>query len=254
MVDGTPLHIGPIIRKLRVVLGPITVRRDFDSATLDGYDFIFGRDWLRTVSTQFDWAQRSCSVKVDGEFRELPQWSDGATSSTAIINAVRVRQLVKRAARIFAVFLEEVEAEEGKGGSAAVSEKATLPAETIATFTGLRAAPAKVAVAKSVVSFTPRAQRLSISCAASPDTLTKVRGIIAQQLAVEVEKITADAKFVDLGADSLDTSVDSPLCWQVEIMMALEEQFDITLDEEGAEKISTVQEAADLIEEQVAKA
>ncbi|CAI5940555.1 unnamed protein product [Closterium sp. NIES-65] len=118
-------------------------------------------------------------------------------------------------------------------------------ADTIATFTGLRAAPAKVAVAKSVVSFTPRAQRLSISCAASPDTLTKVRGIIAQQLAVEVEKITADAKFVDLGADSLDT---------VEIMMALEEQFDITLDEEGAEKISTVQEAADLIEEQVAKA
>ncbi|CAI5476246.1 unnamed protein product [Closterium sp. Yama58-4] len=132
MVDGTPLHIGPVIRKLRVVLGPITVRRDFDSATLDGYDFIFGRDWLRTVSTQFDWAQGSCSVKVDGEFRELPQWSDGATSSTAIINAVRVRQLVKRAARIFAVFLEEVEAEEGKGGSAAVSEKATLPAEVSA--------------------------------------------------------------------------------------------------------------------------
>ncbi|CAI5484601.1 unnamed protein product [Closterium sp. Yama58-4] len=132
MVDGTPLHIGPVIRKLRVVLGPITVRRDFDSATLDGYDFIFGRDWLRTVSTQFDWAQGRCSVKVDGEFRELPQWSDGATSSTAIINAVRVRQLVKRAARIFAVFLEEVEAEEGKGGSAAVSEKATLPAEVSA--------------------------------------------------------------------------------------------------------------------------
>ncbi|CAI7914655.1 unnamed protein product, partial [Closterium sp. NIES-53] len=129
MVDGTPLHIRPVIRKLRVVLGPITVRRDFDSATLDGYDFIFGRDWLRTVSTQFDWAQGSCSVKVDGEFRELPQWSDAATSSTAIINAVCVRQLVKRAARIFAVFLEEVEAEEGKGGSAAVGEKATLLAE-----------------------------------------------------------------------------------------------------------------------------
>ena len=39
---------------------------------------------------------------------------------------------------------------------------------------------------------------------------------------------------------------------QVEIMMALEEKFDITLDEEGAEKISTVQEAADLIATQVA--
>lgn len=39
---------------------------------------------------------------------------------------------------------------------------------------------------------------------------------------------------------------------QVEIMMALEEQFEITLDEDGAAKISTVQEAADLIESQVA--
>ncbi|CAI7900171.1 unnamed protein product [Closterium sp. NIES-53] len=132
MVDGTPLHIGLVIRKFRVVLGPITVRHDFDSATLDGYDFIFGRDWLRTVSTLFDWAQGSCSVKVDGEFRDLPQWSDGATSTTAIINVVCVRQLVKRAARIFAVFLEEVEAKEGKGGSAEFSEKATLPSEVSA--------------------------------------------------------------------------------------------------------------------------
>ncbi|CAI7870949.1 unnamed protein product [Closterium sp. NIES-53] len=132
MVDGTPLHIGPIICKLCVVLGPITVRRDFDSAMLDDYDFIFGRDWLRAVSTQFDWAQGSCSVKVDGEFWELPQWSDGATSSTSIINVVRVRQLVKRAAQIFAIFLEEVEGEEGKGGSAAVGEKAALPGEVSA--------------------------------------------------------------------------------------------------------------------------
>eukprot|EP00475_Leptophrys_vorax_P012735 TRINITY_DN19107_c0_g1_i1.p3 TRINITY_DN19107_c0_g1~~TRINITY_DN19107_c0_g1_i1.p3 ORF type:complete len:129 (+),score=19.25 TRINITY_DN19107_c0_g1_i1:75-461(+) len=115
--------------------------------------------------------------------------------------------------------------------------------QAFARFTGLRAAPATVAASKSVVSFSAvRAQRLSISCAASPDTLDKVRGIIAQQLAVDVGTIAAEAKFVDLGADSLDT---------VEIMMALEEQFDITLDEEGAEKISTVQEAADLIEEQV---
>ncbi|CAI7788214.1 unnamed protein product [Closterium sp. NIES-53] len=73
MIDGMPLHIGPVICKLRVVLGPITVRRDFDSATMDGYDFIFGRDWPWTVSTEFDWAQGSCSMKVDGEFRELPQ-------------------------------------------------------------------------------------------------------------------------------------------------------------------------------------
>eukprot|EP00217_Crustomastix_stigmatica_P016863 CAMPEP_0183790246 /NCGR_PEP_ID=MMETSP0803_2-20130417/892_1 /TAXON_ID=195967 /ORGANISM="Crustomastix stigmata, Strain CCMP3273" /LENGTH=58 /DNA_ID=CAMNT_0026034445 /DNA_START=195 /DNA_END=371 /DNA_ORIENTATION=- len=58
-----------------------------------------------------------------------------------------------------------------------------------------------------------------------------------------MDKVAPEAKFIDLGADSLDT---------VEIMMALEEQFDITLDEEGAEKIATVQEAADLIEDQIA--
>lgn len=74
----------------------------------------------------------------------------------------------------------------------------------------------------------------------SDDTLSKVRSIISQQLNADMEKVSPDAKFVDLGADSLDT---------VEIMMALEEQFDITLDEEGAENIATVQEAADMIEQ-----
>lgn len=59
-----------------------------------------------------------------------------------------------------------------------------------------------------------------------------MRAIISEQLGTEIEKVGADAKFVDLGADSLDT---------VEIMMALEEKFDLQLDEEGAEKISTVQ-------------
>jgi len=76
--------------------------------------------------------------------------------------------------------------------------------------------------------------------AASTETLSKVQGIIAEQLGTDVEKIGSDVKFTDLGADSLDT---------VEIMMALEEEFDITLDEEGAEKIATVQEAADMIED-----
>ncbi len=68
--------------------------------------------------------------------------------------------------------------------------------------------------------------------------LSDVREIIAEQLGTELDAVTAESKFVDLGADSLDT---------VEIMMALEEKFDLQLDEEGAEKISTVQEAADLI-------
>ena len=78
--------------------------------------------------------------------------------------------------------------------------------------------------------------------AQSDDTLGKVRGIISEQLGTDLDAIAADAKFVDLGADSLDT---------VEIMMALEEQFEITLDEEGAEKIGTVQEAADMIQTQI---
>ena len=76
----------------------------------------------------------------------------------------------------------------------------------------------------------------------SGDTLDKVRGIISEQLGTDLDAVQASSKFVDLGADSLDT---------VEIMMALEEQFEITLDEEGAEKISTVQEAADMIQGQV---
>ena len=75
------------------------------------------------------------------------------------------------------------------------------------------------------------------------DTLEKVRTIISEQLGTDLDAVAADAKFVDLGADSLDT---------VEIMMALEEQFEITLDEEGAEKIATVQEAADMIQDQMA--
>ena len=74
------------------------------------------------------------------------------------------------------------------------------------------------------------------------DTLEKVRTIISEQLGTDLDAVAADAKFVDLGADSLAT---------VQITMALEEQFEITLDEEGAEKISTVQEAADMIQDQM---
>ena len=80
------------------------------------------------------------------------------------------------------------------------------------------------------------------SSAQSADTLDKVRAIISEQLGTDLDAVAADAKFVDLGADSLDT---------VEIMMALEEQFEITLDEEGAEKIATVQDAADMIQAQL---
>jgi acyl carrier protein len=90
----------------------------------------------------------------------------------------------------------------------------------------------------------PPASPLTPSLQDKAAVLNDVRGIIAEQLGTDLDKVAADSKFVDLGADSLDT---------VEIMMALEEKFDIQLDEEGAEKISTVQEAADLISSQIDK-
>ncbi|XP_052309720.1 uncharacterized protein LOC7491973 [Populus trichocarpa] len=75
--------------------------------------------------------------------------------------------------------------------------------------------------------------------AAQPETLETVQSTIAKQLSVEVSTVTPETKFADLGADSLDT---------VEIMMALEEQFGVSIGEGGAENIATVQDAADLIE------
>ncbi|WP_225073469.1 acyl carrier protein [Desulfuromonas sp. CSMB_57] len=69
----------------------------------------------------------------------------------------------------------------------------------------------------------------------------KVKQIIAEQLGVDEEQVTGDASFMDdLGADSLDT---------VELVMALEEEFDIEISDEDAEKIQTVQDAIDYISE-----
>ena len=69
----------------------------------------------------------------------------------------------------------------------------------------------------------------------------KVKSIIVEQLGVDEEEVTADASFVDdLGADSLDT---------VELVMALEEHFDIQIPDEDAEKITTVHQAIDYINE-----
>ncbi|MBE7030875.1 MAG: acyl carrier protein [Ruminococcaceae bacterium] len=67
----------------------------------------------------------------------------------------------------------------------------------------------------------------------------KVRDIIVEQLSVEEEDVTLEASFIDnLGADSLDI---------VELIMALEEEFDIEIPEEDAEKISTVGNAVEYI-------
>ena len=67
----------------------------------------------------------------------------------------------------------------------------------------------------------------------------KVREIIVDQLGVDEKQVIADAAFVDdLGADSLDT---------VELVMALEEEFDVEIPDEEAEKIAKVQDAIDYI-------
>jgi acyl carrier protein len=63
--------------------------------------------------------------------------------------------------------------------------------------------------------------------------------IIVEQLSVEKDKVVANASFVDdLGADSLDL---------VELIMAMEEGFDIEIPDEDAEKIATVQDAIDYV-------
>jgi len=67
----------------------------------------------------------------------------------------------------------------------------------------------------------------------------KVKQIIAEQLGVKEEEIKGEATFLnDLGADSLDI---------VEMIMALEEEFDTEISDEEAEKIQSVQEAIDYI-------
>ena len=67
----------------------------------------------------------------------------------------------------------------------------------------------------------------------------KVKEIIVDQLGVDENQVVASASFIeDLGADSLDT---------VELVMALEEEFDVEIPDEEAEKISKVQDAIDYI-------
>ena len=67
----------------------------------------------------------------------------------------------------------------------------------------------------------------------------KIKEIIVDQLGVNENQVTARASFIeDLGADSLDT---------VELVMALEEEFDVEISDEDAEKISKVQDAIDYI-------
>ena len=71
----------------------------------------------------------------------------------------------------------------------------------------------------------------------------QVKGIVVENLGVNIEEVVNSASFVeDLGADSLDT---------VELVMALEEEFDTEIPDEEAEKITTVQEAIDFVSKNV---
>ena len=69
----------------------------------------------------------------------------------------------------------------------------------------------------------------------------RVRGIVAERLGVDEEKVTMDAEFIgDLNADSLDL---------VEVIMAMEQEFDLEIKDEEAENIRTVADAVNFIEE-----
>ena len=74
----------------------------------------------------------------------------------------------------------------------------------------------------------------------------RVKKIVVEQLGVKEEEVSNDSSFVDdLGADSLDT---------VELVMALEEEFNIEIQDEEAEKITTIQQAIEFIDTRVSEA
>lgn len=76
------------------------------------------------------------------------------------------------------------------------------------------------------------------------DIFDRVQKIVAEQLGVDAAEVVPQANFAtDLGADSLDT---------VELVMALEEEFDIEIPDDAAEKMMTVQEAVNYINDKVA--
>ena len=86
--------------------------------------------------------------------------------------------------------------------------------------------------------------RNSPKLAMSQAIFEKVRTIVAEQLSVEAQDVKSESNFQnDLGADSLDT---------VELVMALEEAFDIEIPDEAAEGIATVGDAVKYIQEKQA--
>lgn len=72
---------------------------------------------------------------------------------------------------------------------------------------------------------------------------SQIKEIVAEQLCVDIDKVTNESNFYDdLGADSLDT---------VELIMVIEDEFELEIADEDAEAITTVQEAIDYIVERV---
>ena len=70
--------------------------------------------------------------------------------------------------------------------------------------------------------------------------LDKIKSIVAEQLGVDEDQVTEDASFIDdLGADSLDT---------VELIMAFEEEFNVEIPDDVAEKIKTVKDTVEYID------
>ena len=77
------------------------------------------------------------------------------------------------------------------------------------------------------------------------DVAERVKKIVVEHLGVEEDKVTENASFIDdLGADSLDT---------VELVMAFEEEFNVEIPDDAAEKIQTVGDAVNFIKENAAE-
>jgi len=76
------------------------------------------------------------------------------------------------------------------------------------------------------------------------ELLRKIKEIVADKLSISEDQVTEEASFIDdLGADSLDT---------VELVMALEDEFDLDIPDEDAEKLTTVGKAIDYVLEHLA--
>ncbi|KAK1294364.1 hypothetical protein QJS10_CPA16g01430 [Acorus calamus] len=134
----------------------------------------------------------------------------------------------------------------GSSVSTASPARSVLPSQGATKFCGLKSVTfSSQRNSYPSIRLQPVSRRFHVSCAAKPETVDKVCEIVKKQLALSDDStVTGSSKFAELGADSLDT---------VEIVMGLEEEFGITVEEESAQSIATVQDAADLIEKLVEK-